>query len=505
MAEEQIQVAVRIRPPSDKKKSSVWHVSQRERDDDTGEKAYCLKQKGLKHKKEYVFDHVYGPDSQQEVIFDECIKPIVERTLDGYNSTIFAYGSTGSGKTYTVMGPKDDPGVIPRTVDHVFKRIVELREKKRQNFMVMVTYIEIYKERVRDLLSSKSSYDTPLDVHELPDGSFVVPGATTEAVSSKRLLMKKIREGSNHRMTSATLQNDVSSRSHAILTITVESSGSATSKLNIVDLAGSERFQNAGESKHQETKAINQSLYTLSRVIHTLSERSAAKSKKKKKNNNTSLDHIPYRDSNLTRLLKDALGGNAMTLMLACMHPDGDNLTETVSTLGYALRSKSITNVVSKNQARKTLMSRMKDEIRRLNMMANENQDVAKRLLEIMNHYTVGEEAGTMNNILALIRTVPTGDSAPMYESREAAAVNLERQLENIHFMQPKLSLDEDDLVLDHSGFVEDEDLLLSGSGQKAEDTRLHTDIPPYTLFRQDIMVSFCQQVLDVGRTLSDQ
>ena len=485
-----IEVAVRIRPSGAK---SVWKVLRRARADGAG-KAYCLRHAG--DKKDYVFDNVFGPKTTQEDVYERSVRGVVDKALGGFNGTVFAYGSTGSGKTHSVMGSKKDPGIIPRAVEQVFQTCAAGEGRK---YMVMVSYMEIYKEHIRDLLDPNAPPDQSLEVRELADGSFAVPQLTVESISSRRNLMRRIRRGSAHRMTSATTQNAVSSRSHAVLTLTVESVCEQTgevsvSKLNLVDLAGSERFQAQGDGRQQETKAINQSLHCLSRVIHVLSEQGKAR----KKARGTAHVHVPYRDSNLTRVLKDALGGNAVTLMLACMHPDAENLTETVSTLGYALRSKSITNVVSKNEARRSMIDRLKGEVRKLAAVSQASEQVHRALVELASGYQAGREAELLNSLLELLHGLPASASDADSERRSVAARNVREQLEALHFASARSprGSDEDDDQLPPWPSERDPE------GHQAEDIELY-DMPPHKMFQREIVGGFCASVAQMAADMA--
>ncbi|KAK5639042.1 hypothetical protein RI129_011534 [Pyrocoelia pectoralis] len=234
--------------------------------------------------------------------------PIVEKAFQGYNGTIFAYGQTGTGKTYTMSGistQNDLKGIIPNTFSHIFTQIC--RASGERFFVVTVTYLEIYNEDVRDLLSSHTN--TKLEVRERPDvGVYVkdLMGFTVDSIESITELMNR---GNANRMTRSTLMNDVSSRSHAIFTINIEAKDKADNKttigkLNLVDLAGSERLSrtHATGDRLKEASNINQSLSVLGNVISALVEGKSS--------------HIPYRNSKLTRLLQDSLGGNSKTAMV---------------------------------------------------------------------------------------------------------------------------------------------------------------------------------------------
>lgn len=255
--------------------------------------------------------------------------------LEGYNGTIFAYGQTGTGKTHTISGIPKDPthkGIMPRSFDTVFKSI-ECDSKCQ--YLVRASYLEIYNEEIRDLLSKNGQ--NKLELKE-KDGTVYVKDLSTFVVKSPEDMMEVFNEGTVNRHVRATNMNDTSSRSHSIFTITIESSqigpdGKShikVGKLNIVDLAGSERLDKTGAQGEgaKEGIKINLSLSTLCHVISSLTDPKCT--------------FVPYRDSKLTRLLQDSLGGNTKTCMIANIGPADYNMDETLSTLRYASRAKNI-------------------------------------------------------------------------------------------------------------------------------------------------------------------
>ncbi|KAJ1926907.1 Kinesin- motor protein [Tieghemiomyces parasiticus] len=328
----------------------------------------------------YMFDRVFGPDATQENLFQEVAMPLIEEVTKGYNCTLFAYGQTGTGKTYTMEGDLegtqgqlcDQSGIIPRTLYHLFEHL----GRRKSDFTVMVSYIELYNEELRDLL--------PLDEDETPQRlriyddtskdaakrSILIQGLQELPVENARDALALLQKGSHRRCVAATLCNEKSSRSHAIFSITVHITESSPEnqglvkigKLNLVDLAGSENIGRSGaENKRvREAGKINQSLLTLGRVINELVKHAS---------------YIPYRDSNLTRLLQDSLGGHTKTSIIATVAPTRADLEETLSTLEYANRAKNIKNKPEVNQrvTQNTLVKeferesgRLKNEIVRL-------------------------------------------------------------------------------------------------------------------------------------------
>ncbi|XP_004525197.1 kinesin-like protein KIF3A [Ceratitis capitata] len=319
--------------------------------------------------KTYYFDNVFCSDSNQLDLYVDTARPIVEKVLEGYNGTIFAYGQTGTGKTYTMSGNPDSPqtkGIIPNAFAHIFGHIAKAREN--QKFLVRVSYMEIYNEEVRDLLGKDVSKS--LEVKERPDIGVFVKDLSGYVVHNADDLENIMRLGNKNRVVGATKMNQESSRSHAIFSITVESSelcqGDMTNvkmgKLQLVDLAGSERqsrTQASGQRLKEATK-INLSLSVLGNVISALVDGKST--------------HIPYRNSKLTRLLQDSLGGNSKTVMCATISPSDINYMETISTLRYASRAKNIQNRMRVNEEPKdALLRHFQEEIARLRKQLEEN------------------------------------------------------------------------------------------------------------------------------------
>uniref|UniRef100_A0A8C9UPL4 Kinesin family member 13B n=1 Tax=Spermophilus dauricus TaxID=99837 RepID=A0A8C9UPL4_SPEDA len=280
----------------------------------------------------------------QDDVFKCLGENILQNAFDGYNACIFAYGQTGSGKSYTMMGTVDQPGLIPRLCSGLFER-TQKEENEEQSFKVEVSYMEIYNEKVRDLLDPKGSRQT-LKVREHSVLGPYVDGLSKLAVTSYKDIESLMSEGNKSRTVAATNMNEESSRSHAVFKITLThtlydvksgTSGEKVGKLSLVDLAGSERATKTGAAgdRLKEGSNINKSLTTLGLVISALADQSAGKNKNK---------FVPYRDSVLTWLLKDSLGGNSKTAMVATVSPAADNYDETLSTLRYADRAKHIVN-----------------------------------------------------------------------------------------------------------------------------------------------------------------
>ncbi|XP_076392102.1 uncharacterized protein LOC100883481 isoform X1 [Megachile rotundata] len=311
--------------------------------------------------KRYGFDYCFDssdPEAEQFAdqtrIYETIGQSVLEALFSGYNSCLVAYGQSASGKTYTMMGTKEEPGLTPRLCRGLFSRI---EESKNKNYCVSVSYLEIYNERVRDLLKPSSS-TTGLRVREHPRLGPYVQGLTHHVVRNLGSLMSYVEEGTKARKTASTLQNPSSSRSHALLTIGLnketpsvasgavgststrrnEISPRGGSKLRLVDLAGSESAATcSGVHRLKEGANINKSLVALGNVISALAERGSTGSGPGRR-------FIPYRDSSLTWLLKDALGGNATTIMLATISPASGSYNETAHTLRFAQRAQSVVN-----------------------------------------------------------------------------------------------------------------------------------------------------------------
>ena len=308
----------------------------------------------IKEIKSFTFDHTYDWRATQELIFNQTALPILESIMEGYNGTIFAYGQTGTGKTYTMEGSDNekDKGIIPRSIDWIFNNI---KNYPAQQFLVRVSFVEIYNEEVRDLLSKVKRQK--LNVRE-KDKVFYVENVTVIQAENSKMTLDIMKAGRVNRATGATKMNPGSSRSHSIFSITVESSttdeaGEAhykVGKLNLVDLAGSERqskTESTGERFVEATK-INLSLTCLGSVINKLVSGKQ--------------QYIPYRDSKLTMLLQDSLGGNTKTVMIANVGPADYNYDETLNTLWYASRAKKIKNKPRINEDPKDALLRQYQE-----------------------------------------------------------------------------------------------------------------------------------------------
>ncbi|KAI9847177.1 MAG: kinesin-like protein Klp8 [Sclerophora amabilis] len=309
-------------------------------------------------------DHFAGQNS----LFGDLGRPLLDNAFQGYNNCIFAYGQTGSGKSYSMMGYGDEAGVIPRICQDMFERITQLQKDPNLSCTVEVSYLEIYNERVRDLLNPSTKGN--LKVREHPSTGPYVEDLAKLLVRSFPEIENLMDEGNKARTVAATNMNETSSRSHAVFTLTLTQKRhdvetrmdtEKVAKISLVDLAGSERATSTGATgaRLKEGAEINRSLSTLGRVIAALAELSAGKKK--------NMSMVPYRDSVLTWLLKDSLGGNSMTAMIAAISPADINFEETLSTLRYADSAKRIKNHAVVNEDPNARMIReLKDELAQL-------------------------------------------------------------------------------------------------------------------------------------------
>ncbi|KAG9434603.1 osmotic avoidance abnormal protein 3 isoform X1 [Apis mellifera carnica] len=326
---------------------------------------------GTGNGKVYQFDAAFNPEATTESVYDNVGSVIVEAVLDGYNGTVFAYGQTGCGKSHTMRG------FIERTLDHIFEATSTASAEMR--YLALLSYLEIYNERLRDLLQDGMS--NMLTLKEDPNrGTYVAGGLKEVTVKDAAECARLVEQGDRRRAAAATKMNAASSRSHAVLTLSLEtlaineedSKAENTVKrgrLHLVDLAGSERQARTGATgdRLKEAASINLSLSALGNVISALAAGHGR--------------HVPYRDSKLTRLLRDSLGGNARTLMIACISPSDVDAEETLSTLRYAARARCIKNKPVINEDPKdALLRQYQLELQRL-----------RKLLEIGDHSLIKE------------------------------------------------------------------------------------------------------------------
>lgn len=346
---------------------------------------------GRERIKTFTYDHSYcSVDCRslkfvsQEKIFKELGTDVLKAAFEGYNACIFAYGQTGSGKSYTMMGNPEDVGLIPRICQGLYDRIAGKSNWNEASFRTEVSYLEIYNERVRDLLRRKSTKNYNLRVREHPKEGPYVEDLSKHLVQNYSDVEELMEAGNVNRTTAATEMNDVSSRSHAIFTINftqakfdAEMPCETISKIHLVDLAGSERADATGATgvRLKEGGNINKSLVTLGNVISALADLSQDGTNYQTKKKQV---FVPYRDSVLTWLLKDSLGGNSKTIMIATISPADVNYGETLSTLRYANRAKNIINKPTINEdSNVKLIRELRAEIARLKALLAQGNQIA--------------------------------------------------------------------------------------------------------------------------------
>ncbi|XP_054011142.1 kinesin-like protein Klp98A isoform X2 [Hylaeus anthracinus] len=392
-----VKVAVRVRPFNKRElamnaKMIVQMDGKKTRIFNTKTPGSCREIDREKYK-DFTFDHSYwsyDPNddnyaSQEEVFFD-LGTDVIESAFEGYNACVFAYGQTGSGKTFTMMGTPEAQGLIPRICKTLFARMAAGKESGA-SYRTEVSFLEIHNERVRDLLRLDQSQSHSLRVREHPKRGPYVQDLSSHLVYDYSDIQECMVRGNTHRTTASTNMNDVSSRSHAIFTITFVQAGlsegnmpsETVSKVHLVDLAGSERANATGATgqRLKEGAHINKSLVTLGSVISALAEVSSASDTSSSSSKKSVF--IPYRDSVLTWLLKDSLGGNSKTIMIAAISPADCNYGETLSTLRYANRAKNIINKPTINEDPNVkLIRELREEILKLKSLIGKDMSIER-------------------------------------------------------------------------------------------------------------------------------
>ena len=333
--------------------------------------------------------------ADQEEVYNSLGEEMLDHNFEGYHTCIFAYGQTGSGKSYTMMGTPEEQGIIPRTCQDLFERI-ESNDSPTISYSVRVSYFEVYNEHVRDLLVPRADPPHYLKIRESPTEGPYIKDLTDQPVRNYSDIVRLIEKGDHSRTTASTKMNDTSSRSHAVFTImlkqihadiTTDETTERVARIRLVDLAGSER-QKATQAVGQrlrEGSNINRSLTTLGRVIAALADASTKGSGLKKKGRQQR-EVVPYRDSILTWLLKDSLGGNSKTAMIACVAPS--DYDETLSTLRYADQAKRIKTRAVVNQdhissaERDAQIVEMQDMIRKLQLDLSQRDAKEQTLMQ---------------------------------------------------------------------------------------------------------------------------
>ncbi|KAM9296489.1 kinesin-like protein KIF3B [Gastrophryne carolinensis] len=448
---ETVRVVVRCRPMNSKEIAAGFEKVV-DVDVKLGQVAVKIQKGASEMPKTFTFDAVYDCNSKQVELYDETFRPLVDSVLLGFNGTIFAYGQTGTGKTYTmegIRGDVDKRGVIPNSFDHIFTHI---SRSQNQQYLVRASYLEIYQEEIRDLLSKDQS--KRLELKERPDTGIYVKDLSSFVTKSVKEIEHVMNVGNQNRSVGATNMNEHSSRSHAIFMITIECSQIGldgenhirVGKLNLVDLAGSERQAKTGAQgeRLKEATKINLSLSALGNVISALVDGKST--------------HIPYRDSKLTRLLQDSLGGNAKTVMVANIGPASYNVEESMTTLRYANRAKNIKNKPRVNEDPKdALLREFQEEIARLKAQL-EKRVVGKRNRRDRRRPGVdgaGEDEEDGN----------------FYEGEEEGEGK-----DYWREQQEKLETEKKAIIEDHSLVAEEKQKLLKEKEKKMEDLRREKD-----------------------------
>ncbi|GIX85743.1 kinesin-like protein KIF21A [Caerostris extrusa] len=364
MTESSVRVAVRIRPQISNEVFDMCHVCTTVT---PGEP-----QVWLGNDKAFTFDHVFNMNTTQDTVYTSCIQDLLDGCFKGYNATILAYGQTGSGKTYTMgtgfdmSASEEEIGIIPRAVNQLFSGIAKLQNEAQNQkitppeFKIAAQFMELYNEEVIDLLDPVGEGEdkgrkSNVKIHEDTNGQIITVGLTTRSISSASEALQCLKIGALSRTTA--IQFEPSEGCFEMDSL--EDFDTFTSKLHFVDLAGSERLKRTGATgeRAREGISINCGLLALGNVISALGDKTKR------------CTHVPYRDSKLTRLLQDSLGGNSQTLMIACISPSDRDFMETLNTLKYANRAKNIRNKISINQDKSSqTISSLRREIQQLQL-----------------------------------------------------------------------------------------------------------------------------------------
>eukprot|EP00980_Cylindrotheca_fusiformis_P009332 scaffold2047_cov129-Cylindrotheca_fusiformis.AAC.11 len=437
-----VRVVSRIRATSDNK--SVVHTL-----DD------CVLQ--VEGKRWFEMDAVFDVDSSQEKVYIQsgAQRAVCEDLFQGYHCTILAYGQTGSGKTYT-MGTATQAdadstaitnsrlGVIPRACSDLFANI---QTQCDGNAQVEFSYLEIYNEEIRDLLPATKSDNSNLKLRETLQGDVYVSGLTKVEVRSPDEIYKHMIDASSRRVVASTRMNAASSRSHALCILTLrgvlEDGTNVTSKLTFVDLAGSEKISKTGAEgvRLQEGIHINKGLFVLGQVIAALSEDPTSKQSKRRKRKR---QKPPYRDSKLTRLLQNSIGGNSRTIMIACVSPDISHVEETMNTLRYATTARSIQNSATRNVVKSSISPEQVAKLERENQLLQQQVQQMRETMDAM--IAEASDASSTTSIPSLVESSndtasisfalmkpALGSSTTEYDEAQARRVaELEAQVEKL-------------------------------------------------------------------------
>jgi len=359
----------------------AWDVNN---DSDTvGQSEHTTKIQGRTHS--YTLDKVYQTDASTQDIYQQSVAPLVISAMEGYHSSVLAYGQTSTGKTFTMTGTKDSPGIVPHCIRDCFQYVEDSQQARE--YLIRVTYLEVYKEHIRDLLAPTPQ---PVRLFDGPDG-LIIKGIKEEVANSPEQVFAILKQGERRRQVAATKANQHSSRSHVMVRLWIESTDlqdengnqqsslsqhTRVSSLSLVDLAGSESVRLNGTERREEGQYINKSLMTLGQVVLALSEAS-------KQSKGSSQHHIPYRDSKLTRLLQPSLSGNAQMVLLCCISPMATHLEESHNTFKFATRAKRIKQKATINIAdsdEDTLLQNYRKEIQELKAQLAEALEHQRKL-----------------------------------------------------------------------------------------------------------------------------
>ncbi|KAI1452143.1 P-loop containing nucleoside triphosphate hydrolase protein [Annulohypoxylon moriforme] len=422
--------------------------------------------------KDFTFDNSFWSHdlrdehyAHQEDVYNSLGEEFLDHNFEGYHTCIFAYGQTGSGKSYTMMGTPDQPGLIPRTCEDLFQRIEAAQnESPNISYHVRASYFEVYNEHVRDLLVPVNPNQAPyyLKIRESPTEGPYVKDLTEVPVRSLNEILRYMKAGDASRTTASTKMNDTSSRSHAVFTIMLkqihhdmgtDETTERSSRIRLVDLAGSERAKSteATGARLREGSNINKSLTTLGRVIAALADPKSARGSGKQR----SRDIVPYRDSILTWLLKDSLGGNSKTAMIACISPS--DYEETLSTLRYADQAKRIRTraVVNQNEIstaqRDAQISAMAEEIRLLQLSVSETRhrekEDARQSEERLEEYQ--NRVAAMQRMMEERSLVAEGKIRSLQTENEALRLHLKLALDSLKNPIPEVVVREDEVEVE--------------------------------------------------------
>lgn len=414
--------------------------------------------------KKFTFDRAFGPKSSQGDVYQVVVAPLITEVLSGYNCTVFAYGQTGTGKTHTMIGDDssyadaDNMGIIPRAVKHLFE---DLRLMKVE-FSMRISYLELYNEELSDLLSSNDAAQIRIYDDSRKKGSVIVQGLEEIPVRSTADVFRQLEKGQEKRKMASTLMNAQSSRSHTIFSVHIhitEKTGDGEEmvkigKLNLVDLAGSENISKAGNEKGirtRESVSINQSLLTLGRVITALVERTP---------------HVPYRESKLTRLLQESLGGRTKTSIIATISPGHKDIEETLSTLEYAHRAKNIQNKPEINQKidKRVMLKEYSEEIEKLkrDLMAARDKNgifLAEETYQQLNN-EIETKNKELNEQILLLRTQKE-DLKKQKDDLDVVNLTLAERTNELQMKEQMLMQTKTALERTKRGYVEKKQLIL--------------------------------------------